>query len=709
MPLDAKEIRRRRSSSLVYTEPPESLEQLSDQSVLPNLNAQWVNAKGAWVIHFVLILLGKILFDIIPGVSQETSWTLTNISYTCGSYLMFHYVRGVPFDFNSGAYDNLNMWEQIDNGAQYTPAKKFLLMVPIALFLISTHYTHYDLTYFIINVTATIAVIIPKLPADSNYTASKRLGLLRDCRLTRCMFSISRAKDLTQQDQNSTKSSRTIANLENHPVLIHRAMWSQIEATPAHLTYLFLTLFLLCYALFSSLIANRIHLSEPPLATIFGIIIGPRGIGFIEPLKWGFSDVVVHEFTRIIVGVQCFAVGLELPESYFPRTWKSLSVLLGPVMAFGWIICAVFIKYIFQTDIPTALTISACLTPTDPVLAASILANSQFSTRVPKRIRDLLSAESGCNDGVSFPFIYVGLCILTRSTVTGVLKKWFLITILYQCVLGILIGLAIGHFFNRIYKFSHKNEMMGKASYLAFYLLLAIFSIGVASTLGVDDFLVAFCAGLGFSHGGNSPTAETRLPVIIDLMLNSAMFVFFGAIIPWNSFNHLDTITPLRLFGAVALILLFRRIPIVYAMHKLHLLPHVKTTTEALFCGHFGPMGVGALFLAMEARAQLETDTSIPLPDPPSDLPWKKQRTVMLVWPIVCFVVLASTLVHGLSTLAISIGGHFARHEEERAPLIGAEREGFHWMVFDEEEGDDSPENEEEQESEYRGYLNGRM
>jgi hypothetical protein len=46
MPMDAKEVRRRRSSSLVYTEPPESLEQLSDQSALPNLNAEWVNAKG---------------------------------------------------------------------------------------------------------------------------------------------------------------------------------------------------------------------------------------------------------------------------------------------------------------------------------------------------------------------------------------------------------------------------------------------------------------------------------------------------------------------------------------------------------------------------------------------------------------------------------------------------------------------------------------
>jgi len=128
---------------------------------------------GAWVIHFVLIALAKILFDIIPGVSQETSWILTNISYVAGSYLMFHYVRGVPFDFNSGAYDNLNMWEQIDNGDQYTPAKKFLLMVPIGLFLLSTHYTRYDLTYFIINTLATLAVVVPKLPAVSDKVSVK--------------------------------------------------------------------------------------------------------------------------------------------------------------------------------------------------------------------------------------------------------------------------------------------------------------------------------------------------------------------------------------------------------------------------------------------------------------------------------------------------------------------------------------------------------
>ncbi|TGZ78871.1 putative unfolded protein response Orm1 [Ascodesmis nigricans] len=168
--------RRRRSSSIIYMEPAETIEQRSDQEAIPNLNASWVNAKGAWGIHFVIIVVLKIFYDSLPGVSQETSWTLTNISYTVGSYIMFHHVRGIPFEFNAGAYDNLNMWEQMDNGDQYTPAKKFLLAVPILLFLLSTHYTHYDNAHFTINILATLAVVIPKLP----WTHRLRIGLFED-------------------------------------------------------------------------------------------------------------------------------------------------------------------------------------------------------------------------------------------------------------------------------------------------------------------------------------------------------------------------------------------------------------------------------------------------------------------------------------------------------------------------------------------------
>jgi hypothetical protein len=99
---------------------------------------------------------------------------------------MFHWVRGIPFDFNAGAYDNLNMWEQIDNGDQYTPAKKYLLSVPIILFLVSTHYTHYDLRTFLLNLVATVLVIIPKLPAVSLISQRLPLRLLTGNSLTGC-------------------------------------------------------------------------------------------------------------------------------------------------------------------------------------------------------------------------------------------------------------------------------------------------------------------------------------------------------------------------------------------------------------------------------------------------------------------------------------------------------------------------------------------
>lgn len=59
--------------------------------------------------------------------------------------------------------------------------------------------------------------------------------------------------------------------------------WRQIEATPSHITYLILASFLITYALFSTFIRNRLHLSEPPIALIFGIILGPRGLGWLTP------------------------------------------------------------------------------------------------------------------------------------------------------------------------------------------------------------------------------------------------------------------------------------------------------------------------------------------------------------------------------------------------------------------------------------------
>ncbi|OJD37399.1 sodium hydrogen exchanger [Diplodia corticola] len=496
--------------------------------------------------------------------------------------------------------------------------------------------------------------------------------------------------------------------------------WSQLEPTAPHLTYIVLSSFLIAYALFSLFIRNRLHLSEPPLATVFGIIFGPHGARVLHPQQWGMDDLHMQELTRLILGIQVFSTGIELPPGYFslgPRgNWQSVLVLIGPVMVFGWLVCAALIWALLGVDFAVALVISACMTPTDPVLAASVLANSQFSTRVPKRLRRLLSAESGCNDGASFPFLYVGLFALTSATSGEAVKQWFLITLLWQCAFGVVLGVTLGFAANRVLRFVHARDFIGRASYLVFYLLAAVFCTGVAATLGTDDFLLAFSAGVGFNHDGwfRREIAQTRLPHIIDLILNSTMFVLFGASIPWSQFSSswsalpsgtssAVSLGPGRLLALLACILLLRRIPAVLAAKPL--IPDLQTYREALFAGHFGPIGVGALFLALEARAQLETGTSQPLPYPPADgdaagLSPQRRLATLVVWPVVCFIVLGSTMVHGCSTLAISVGSHFSRKEGERAPLIGAETDGFGAMVYDEDEVEEEEWEEENEENE---------
>lgn len=114
-------------------------------------------------------------------------------------------------------------------------------------------------------------------------------------------------------------------------------MWEQLEPTPSHLTYLFLSSFLLAYALFSQFIRNVLHLSEPPLAVLVGIILGPHVLKILLPQQWGWDDVVTQEITRMVVGIQCFAVGIELPKYYFRRHWKSVAMMLGPVMTAGYV------------------------------------------------------------------------------------------------------------------------------------------------------------------------------------------------------------------------------------------------------------------------------------------------------------------------------------------------------------------------------------
>ena len=99
-------------------------------------------------------------------------------------------------------------------------------------------------------------------------------------------------------------------------------------------------------------------------------------------------------------------------------------------------------------------------------------------------------------------------------------------------------------------------------------------------------------------------TLDDSLQPTIDMLLNLSVFMYFGAVCPWPLFLNQpkppititsDPIIPLyRLIPLGILILMLRRLPVVYAMHGQ--IRQIEEKQQALFVGFFGPIGVSAVF-----------------------------------------------------------------------------------------------------------------
>lgn len=347
------------------------------------------------------------------------------------------------------------------------------------------------------------------------------------------------------------------------------------------------------------------------------------------------------------------------------KHWVSVTILLLPVMTCGWLVVGLFIWVLIpHFDFPSALLVSACVTATDPVLAAAVVGKGKFAERVPGHLRNLLTAESGCNDGMAFPFIFLSLNMVIYPGRPGeIIKQWFTLTILWECLFGVILGVTIGYTMRKAVAFAEKKSLIDRESFLALFVFLAFNSAGIGSMLGVDDLLVSFAAGTAFGWNGDfaRKTEESHVSTVIDLLLNLSFFVYFGAIVPWPEFNNAALgLNVWRLVVLGVVIIFLRRIPAVLALKPFT--PDIKTWREALFCGHFGPIGVGAIFAAILARKDLEahyTTEETPLAEIPDNI--AHHQLIASIWPIVCFVVVVSILVHGSSVAVLTLGKRLNR------------------------------------------------
>lgn len=421
------------------------------------------------------------------------------------------------------------------------------------------------------------------------------------------------------------------------------------------------------------------------MATIAGLILGPHCLDWFDPLTWGNTDEITLEICRIVLCIQIVAVAVELPRKYMKKHWLSVAILLLPVMTCGWLVVGLFIWVLIpHFNFSSALLVSACVTATDPVLAAAVVGKGKFAERVPGHLRNLLTAESGCNDGMAFPFIYLSLGLITYLGHPGeIIKDWFTLTILWECFFGTLLGVFLGYTLRKAVAFAENKNLIDRESFLALFVFLAFNCAGIGSMLGVDDLLVSFAAGTAFGWNGAfaRKTEESHVSTVIDLLLNLTFFVYFGAIVPWPDFdNSAIGLDVWRLVVLAVVVIFLRRIPAVLALKPFT--PDIKSWREALFCGHFGPIGVGAIFAAILARKDLEDHyTTEHTPLETIDPSFPHYQLIYSIWPIVCFIVVTSIVVHGSSVAVLTLGKRLNRMAITMSfTVTNTQEQGPSWM-----------------------------
>lgn len=362
---------------------------------------------------------------------------------------------------------------------------------------------------------------------------------------------------------------------------------------------------------------QRWSISPPMLGLVAGVIAGPEVLGALN-IAEAEQVRVMQVAARLLLAVALMAIGLRYPISQMRQRIGPVAVLVVVVMPIMALVLAGGARWLLQVPLVLALVLGACLSPTDPVLASGVVTGEAAEETIPARSRQILSLESGANDGLAMPLVIIALAWALGRPLLGAAG-----VSLYEVLAGGVIGLVAGYLGGRSLRWSKEHREMGQSVRSLYTLVLAAFVLGLSGIVRADGLLSVFVAGLAHNAvvSGSDRAVEVGIDETLTQFLVIPVFVLLGAVLPWTQWAQLGWRG--ALFVAVALVL--RRLPAVLLLR-----PALRSTwADAAWLGWFGPIGVAALFYLGYAHEQGVTDS--------------------VVWAAGTLVITASTLVHGLT------------------------------------------------------------
>ena len=310
------------------------------------------------------------------------------------------------------------------------------------------------------------------------------------------------------------------------------------------------------------------------------------GVALLDP----FEDAqVIERLAEVAVIIALFSAGLKLDRALRWREWRSAALMLIVVMPLTIAAVAGLAMALMGLSLGAAVLLGAVLAPTDPVLAGDVQVGPPGDKEEPEP-RFALTAEAGFNDGLAFPFVFLGIFIVDRGG-TDWLAEWLLADVLYAIVVGVVLGALAGRMVARLVSLLHERGYLSKQldGWLAISTVVLVY--GLVEAVGAYGFLAAFAGGLAFRRYENRHEFHRRVhggAATVEQFAELALILLLGSTV---------TVAGLGAIGlggwALALILILAIRPLA---SLLALWPTRLPLAERAFIGWFGIRGIGSFY-----------------------------------------------------------------------------------------------------------------
>ncbi len=370
---------------------------------------------------------------------------------------------------------------------------------------------------------------------------------------------------------------------------------------------------------------------------VIGVLLGPEVTGEVDPSS---SSEVVRTLAEATLALVLFADASRIRLSALRREYALPLRLLGLGLPLTIALGAGLAALVFgQLTIAEALVLAVLLAPTDAALGQAVVVDPHL----PLRIRQGLNVESGLNDGICVPLLFIVLA--AADVESHVANGHSAVTIVAEEIgYGLLGGVGAGLLVAAVVVIGRRKQMIADTWLQIIPVAGAGLSYGVASALGGSGFIAAFVAGMLFGALVPESDEASRFSEGLGELLDGLTFLVFGAVLLGPALAHLSW----RILAyAVLSLTVIRMLPVAIA-----LLGSGARGPTIAFVGWFGPRGLASIVFAVIVVEQ-------------SHLP--HVETILLTTYV---TVGLSVLAHGLSAapLAGRYGRWYGSHPHDQLP-----------------------------------------